>query len=176
MDPENSPRWKLWAELVRMWVPVVISVCAISLTIFQALSTRRHARLSVQPRIDWRIIEDAVPGTVELSLANVGFGPGVIRDLAVVIDGEAIPAVDLDACLEVSRRIGRDGDAWDTHCIAIADEYVLRPGETVAIYSSRPIAAHAGEGHTAALVDYRRFGARATYCSFYEDCWMLNEQ
>jgi hypothetical protein len=30
-------RWKLWAEAFRAWFPIVISVCAISLTIFQAM-------------------------------------------------------------------------------------------------------------------------------------------
>ena len=72
---EGPVRWKLYAEAFRLWFPLVISLCAISLTVFQAMSTRRHARLSVQPRIEWRISEDAVPGILELSLANVGFGP-----------------------------------------------------------------------------------------------------
>ena len=50
-------RWKLWAEAFRLWVPILVSLCAICLTVFQAMSTRRHTRLSVQPRLDWRIIE-----------------------------------------------------------------------------------------------------------------------
>ena len=171
---EDPVRWKLYAEATRLWVPVVISLCAISLTVFQAMTTRRHARLSVQPRIEWHIAEDAVSGTIKLSLSNVGFGPGVLRDLAFVVDGDPIPADGLDACKELSRRIGRsDETAWDTDCFASNRDFVLRPGDSVAIYSSRPVAALAGKDHTAQLVDYRRFAASATYCSFYEDCWKL---
>jgi hypothetical protein len=165
-------RWKLLAEAFRAWIPIVISVCAISLTIFQAMSTRRHTRLSVQPRVDWRIEEEAASGTIALSLVNVGFGPAIISELAYVIDGERIPAVDLDACVEVSRRIGRDDPArWDTSCIASDSEYVLRAGDSVVLFGSRPTPPHAAADHSAALVDYRRFAASGRYCSFYEDCW-----
>jgi hypothetical protein len=174
---EGPVRWKLYAEAMRLWIPIVVSLCAISLTIFQAMSTRRHARLSVQPRIEWRISEDARLGTLELSLTNVGFGPGAIRDAAFVVDGEALPAVSLEACREVSKRIGRDDEeTWDTYCFASDRDYVLRPGETVALFSSRPTAAHAGEDHSAAVVDYRRLAASATYCSFYEECWKLEPE
>jgi hypothetical protein len=174
MNQGDPVRWKLYAEAVRLWIPIVVSLCAISLTVFQAMTTRRHARLSVQPRIEWRITEDATRGTIELSLANVGFGPGTLRGLAFVIDGQPIPAVDLEACQEVSRRIGRHDEAkWDTRCFANAHDYVLRPGDTATIYASAPVAALADTDHAADLVDYRRFGASATYCSFYEDCWQL---
>jgi hypothetical protein len=44
--PEDR-RWKLWAEAVRLWVPIVVSLCAIGLTVFQARATMRHMRLSV---------------------------------------------------------------------------------------------------------------------------------
>jgi hypothetical protein len=166
-------RWKLWAEAFRLWIPIVVSLCAISLTIFQAMSTRRHARLSVQPRVDWRIEMDAASGLITLSLANAGFGPAVVSGVAFVIDGEPIPATGLDACREVSRRIGRDGDAWDIGCFSNEDEYVLRPGDSVVIYGNRPAPAHAAADHAADIVDYHRFGASGRYCSFYEDCWEI---
>ena len=162
------------AEAVRAWVPIVISICAISMTIFQAMATRRHMRLSVQPRVDWRIEEDAGAGTVILSLANVGFGPAVVSDLAFVIDGEAVRATGPEACAEVDGRIGRgDAERWDTACFSNIGEYVLRPGDTVVIYGNRPAPAHADEDHAASRVDFRRFGATARYCSFYEECWSL---
>ncbi|HRO11739.1 hypothetical protein, partial [Amaricoccus sp.] len=91
-----------------------------------------------------------------------------------VVDGETIPATGLEACQEVSRRLGRESaEAWDTHCFAGRRDYVLRPGDGLAIFSSRPVAARAGEDHSAALVDFRRLAATATYCSFYDECWQL---
>ena len=177
MNEGRSVRWKLYAEAFRVWLPVVLSLCAISLTVFQAMSTRRHARLSVQPRIEWRVGADAVSCTLDITLANVGFGPGVLSGIAIVVDGEAIPAVDLAACRQVTERIGRAVEAdWDTHCFANRRDYVRRAGDTVSIFASRPAAARAGEDHSAALVDFSRLAVTATYCSFYQDCWPLEAE
>lgn len=173
MEPEGV-RWKLYLEAVRAWIPIVISVCAISFTIYQGMLSRRHTKLSVQPRVDWRIEEDLASGTLALSLVNVGFGPAIVRDIAVVVDGEPVATDSLEACQEIARRIGRGDPArWDLSCFAEPDEHVLRPGDAVVIFGSRPTQAHAAEDQTASVVDYRRLGARARYCSFYEDCWDL---
>ena len=76
MDPGNEVRWRLYAEAVRTWLPIIISLCAISLTIYQAYTTRRHTRLSVQPRLGWRSIDDRRRDTY--SLVNDGFGPAIL--------------------------------------------------------------------------------------------------
>jgi hypothetical protein len=171
-----DPRWKLYAEVFRAWVPIIISVCAICLTVFQAMSTRRHARLSVQPRLDWRIEQDSTAGTIKLSLVNVGFGPALMREVALIVDGDRIPTSGTAACNEIDRRLGRDGDAWDTACITISGEYVLRPGDSVLLYGNRPAPNLANDDHDQDSIDYRRLGAEALYCSFYEECWRLGEE
>jgi hypothetical protein len=174
MDPGSGVRWRLYLEAVRAWIPIVVSVCAISFTIYQGMLSRRHTKLSVQPRVDWRIEEDAGGGTLTLSLVNVGFGPAIVRDIAVLVDGEPIATDSLEACHEIAARIGRaDPGRWDLSCFAEPNEHVLRPGDAVVIFGSRPNQAHAAEDQTEAVVDYRRLGARARYCSFYEDCWQL---
>lgn len=173
MEPEGV-RWRLYLEAARAWIPIVISVSAISFTIYQGMLTRRHAKLSVQPRVDWRIEEVAVAGTLSLSLVNVGFGPAIVRDIAVVVDGEPVTTDSLEACRAIAGRIGRGDPArWDLACFAEPDEYVLRPGDSVVVFGARPAAARAAEDQTAAAVDYRRLSVSARYCSFYEDCWDL---
>jgi len=176
MDPGGGVRWKLFAETFRIWLPVVISVCAISLTIFQAMATRRHTRLSVQPRVDWRIEQISEAGSVIVSLANLGFGPAIISDVTLMFDGEPLGPADPATCDEMDRRLGRDGDAWDTACFTITGEYVLRPGDSVVIYGSRPDETLAGQDHTKDEIDFRRVSADARYCSFYEDCWQVGER
>ncbi len=160
-------------EIVRLWVPIIVSLSAIGLSVYQGAATRRHARLSVQPRVEWRIHEDAGAGTLELSLVNVGFGPAVLSDVAVIVDGQKIAMKDLDACAEVGHRIAREHGAWDSQCFVNPDEYVLGSNDTVLVFGSKPIAAHAGEDHSGALVDYRRLGVTADYCSFYDECWQV---
>ena len=158
------------ASVLLLSVVVLVAV-GLGFLLQRSLSDRKLGDANARAA---RIIEDAVPGTLDLSLTNVGFGPGTVRDLIFHVDGDPIPATDLEACKEVARRIGRASDAdWDTRCFVSRRDYVLRPGDTITIFSSRPTAARAAEDHSAELVDYRRLAATATYCSFYEDCWQL---
>jgi hypothetical protein len=173
MDPFGDVRWKLWAEAFRAWVPIVVSVCAISLTVFQAAATRRHARLSVQPRLDWHVEQDSGAGTIILRLVNVGFGPAVIDRVALSFDGEDLGPPE-KACPELDRRLGREGDAWDTGCAAISGDLVLPAGDSVILYASRPAAQAAG--HRAEPIDAAKLTVDARYCSFYEECWQLRAQ
>lgn len=175
MQDEKPPGWKQHAESFRLWFPLLISICAISLTVFQAMHTRRHTKLSVQPRLELRVSLDSDTGVFALSLANVGFGPGILSKVAFAIDDDIVPATSLEACQDVARRLGRDPDAeWDVNCFASDREFVLRAGETVPLLVSEPTEAHAGDDHSAELVDYNRISATATYCSFYEECWTLD--
>lgn len=63
----------------------MVSVCALGLTIWQGLLTRRHNRLSVRPYVvsSWhrRAENDGVYFTYEL--LNVGLGPAVINEFTL---------------------------------------------------------------------------------------------
>lgn len=169
-DSGGEVRWKLWAEAFRTWTPLLISICAISLTIFQAASTRRHARLSVQPRVDFRLTEDAT-GAVEIAMVNVGFGPAIVTEVTLEHGETDLGQVDVDACQDLDRLLGREGDAWDTGCFVMDGDYVLRPGDAVTLYASRPAEGTNTEEWRDKLIDYAKIELNARYCSFYEDCW-----
>jgi hypothetical protein len=175
MEPGGGLRWRLLAEAFRAWVPIVISICAISLTVFQAMHARRHTKLSVQPRLDWRVEQDVSTGTVTFSLINVGFGPAVLTEVSLYFGDEDLGPAGAEACAGMDRRLGRDGDAWDTRCFAMQGEYVLRPGDSVLLYGSRPAAAGTAGDERVAAVDIGKVSADARYCSFYEDCWRLRD-
>lgn len=167
-------RWKLFAEAVRAWLPIVVSLCAISLTVFQAYSTRRHTRLSVQPRLDWTV-NLGPDGGIAYRLANVGFGPAILRELQLELDGEVVGSDGPATCAEVDRRLGREGDAWDTACFDMEGEFVLRAGDSVVVYESRRAATAPAPSGAAPLGpdDYLRLMPAGRYCSFYEECWAL---
>ena len=172
---EDPVRWKLYAEATRLWIPVVISLCAISLTIFQAMTTRRHARLSVQPRIEWRIAENAVPGTLDLSLTNVGFGPGVLRDLAFVVDGEPDPRRRprrLQGALPPHRPQRRDGLG---HRLLRQQPRLRAPRPATASRSTPAARSRHSPTRTTAPSSSTTAASPPPprYCSFYEDCWKL---
>ena len=158
-DPENQVRWKLWAEAFRLWVPIIVSLSAISLTVFQAMHTRRHARLSVQPRLDWSVAVGRT-GDLTYSLVNDGFGPAVLKRLDLEIDGATVGPDGPATCAEIDRRLGREGDAWDTRCFDMEGEFVLRAGDTVVIYASERAAGAPGLDAPPAPEDYLRLSPR----------------
>jgi hypothetical protein len=172
MDPGNEVRWKLYAEAVRSWLPVVISLCAISLTIYQAYNTRRHTRLSVQPRLDWSVTVDD-GGAVTYGLVNNGFGPALLTELTLLLDGEPVGPDGPATCAELDRRLGREGDAWSTACFDMEGEFVLRPADKVTVYASRQAEGASGLGRPLGPEEYLRVTAEGRYCSFYEECWAL---
>jgi hypothetical protein len=173
MDPGNGVRWRLYAEAFRAWVPIVVSLCAISLTVFQAMATRRHMRLGVQPRLDVTL-ELGRGGDMTYRLVNDGFGPAVLKRLDYMLDGEVVGPDGPATCAEIDRRLGRDDDAaWETACFDIEGDYVIRAGDAVVIYASHRVEGAAGLDRPLTPEEYLRFGAAGEYCSFYEECWSL---
>lgn len=172
MNEGDPVRWKLYAEAFRLWVPIIVSLCAITLTVFQAMSTRRHARLSVQPRLDWSVSVGA-GGEVTYSLVNNGFGPAVLQHLDLALDGETVGPDGPATCAEIDRRLTREGDAWDTGCFDMEGDYVLRAGDGVVVYASRRAEGAPGLAQPLGPEEYLRLRPAGRYCSFYDDCWDL---
>jgi hypothetical protein len=172
VDARNQVRWRLRAEAFRLWVPIVVSLCAISLTVFQAMSTRRHARLSVQPRLDWSVVVGPA-GEVSYALVNDGFGPAILKRLDLELDGETVGPDGPATCAEIDRRLGREGDAWDTRCFDMVGDFVLRAGDSVAIYASERAAGAQGLDSPLGPEAYLRLTPAGSYCSFYDECWEL---
>jgi len=172
MDPGDSTRWKLYAEAFRAWVPIIVSLCAITLTVFQASTMRRHTRLSVQPRLGWSVQVEP-DGALTYSLVNDGLGPAIITKFDFAVDGEVVGPDGPASCQEIDRRLGREGDGWDTSCFDMEEDYVLRAGDRLVVYNSRPAAGQAGAPANLGPDLYLRVRANVRYCSFYEDCWTL---
>ena len=170
MEPDRQAQWRLYAESVRTWLPIVLSLCAISLTVFQAYSTRRHTRLSVQPRLEWRV-SAGQDGALAYRIDNDGFGPAILKELRLDLDGAPVGSDGPATCAEIDRRLGRGAPDWETGCFDMDGDFVIRAGAGVTVYTSRPKSAAAqGQGPA---VDYLRLTPMARYCSFYEDCWPL---
>jgi hypothetical protein len=70
---------------------VVISICALLLTMYQAWATRKHNRLSVQPRLTThlRIERDAAEEGITrviATLSNSGLGPAIIKSFEMLVN------------------------------------------------------------------------------------------
>jgi hypothetical protein len=67
----------------------IIALGAAITTIWQAVLTRKHNRLSVKPLL--RLDRNAIPGErYNITLMNNGFGPAIITSLIISIDDKAV--------------------------------------------------------------------------------------
>lgn len=169
-DNGGRVRFKLYSEAVRIWLPILLSLCAISMTIYQAQATRRHNRLAMTPRVDLRLTISEDAATLQLSMANVGIGPGIVKDVFLVQGGERFDGGDFAACRILDDRLGRAGDDFDTDCFLMDGDYVMRPGDQVTLYATRPAPGRPKPPVTLPA-DIDALEAEVRYCSFYDECW-----
>ena len=80
----------------------IIALCALGLTIYQAIVARRHNVLSVQPYITEFNHRETSPGRGLLAfrLMNHGVGPAFITGFKILLDGKPVKDVD-EALAEV---------------------------------------------------------------------------
>lgn len=173
VEPGDRSVWGRRADGVRTWLPLVISLCAISLTIFQATAARKHMRLGVAPKLDWRITSEADDAALSVSLINVGFGPAAITHVTLHHDGAEVGPADGSSCDRLDALLGRDGPTWETACFSFKGEYFLRPGESILLYASRRAPGATEDPSAGEAVDVDKFWISARYCSFYEECWEM---
>lgn len=170
--PDRTRR-QLFLEAFRTWVPIIVSLCAISLTVFQAVQARRHTRLSVQPRVEWSVVIDD-HGDIDYSLVNNGFGPAILTSLDLRIDGALVGPDGPETCARINTLLGRDDPTlWQTGCFDMEGEMVIRAGDQLRIYASHRMPGTPGLGHPVGRADYLRLTPVGRYCSFYDDCWTL---
>lgn len=77
-------------EAIAGFSSVVIAVCALGLTVWQAAITRRHNRLSVTPHLTTWTQSEQVTGRYSVEILNNGIGPALIKSFSVQVDGQPI--------------------------------------------------------------------------------------
>lgn len=104
----------------------IIALCALGLTIYQAIVARRHNILSVQPYITEFNHRETSPGRGVLTfrLMNHGVGPAFITGFKILLDGKPVKDVD-EALAEVLK------DKKYNHSITrLGEGYAMPAGET----------------------------------------------
>lgn len=120
------------ADLAREYAALMISICALFLTISQAMATRKHNRLTVRPHIATYSETKADPERkgiriIKVQLTNSGLGPAFIKKFEPLLDGVSIKADESDDLFPVVRRTIPASMIDDECCIM-----VLRPGHVMA--------------------------------------------
>ena len=91
---------------------LVVAVCALFATGYQAYLSRRHNRLSVEPYLGFAI-HDSMSGTEYIcSLVNHGIGPARITQFIYTVDGVDYNYRTKDLLNNALERIGFTSYAW----------------------------------------------------------------
>jgi hypothetical protein len=79
----------------------VIAICALALTVWQGIQTRKHNRLSCKPFLTTWIGKDLKNNFYSVDLINNGLGPAVIENFTIKVDDELfqIESADDVSCL-----------------------------------------------------------------------------
>jgi len=76
-------------------IKTILAICAISLTIWQGASNRKHNRLSTRPHLTLTsntLVKDVF---YSADLKNDGLGPAFIKDISIFLDDKEVSRHDL---------------------------------------------------------------------------------
>lgn len=147
-----------WERRLSIWLPVVVSTCAISLTLYGGCQDRHFRRLSVRPELGIEFRTDrAFNGW---TLSNTGMGPARLRWFNVSLDGQPKKDwVDVKSSLPLPRGEFTYSDPYP--------ETLVRQGERVDLFGF--------PGEYSSRAQLRQIAPRiemsVCYCSLYEECF-----
>jgi hypothetical protein len=85
---ESKRNWRI--SKASPYVPIFISVLALCSSVYSALETRIHDRLSAMPFTSFFYRVDETADEVGLYYKNTGLGPAVVSSMRVYFDGKRI--------------------------------------------------------------------------------------
>ncbi|HRK64183.1 MAG TPA: hypothetical protein PLN53_07285 [Terricaulis sp.] len=159
-------RLSIWQTVLSV-AGVFIAVVALHAALTESEAVRRQTAAAVWPYVqltvnDYITSDDAM---FELSLTNAGVGPTRIGDMRVTFGGRTMTTWG-----EVAASVGIDAGAFSQ---TVANNRVIRPGESVVIFGARDrdavraLRAAVSNAHNA--IEY-------CYCSIFDECWLADSR
>ena len=78
------------------WCAFVVAVVAVLVGVWEGRANRKHNRLSVEPRFSFFTNLTHDPPGMGIHLDNNGLGPGIIREVRYMVDGERVSPSECD--------------------------------------------------------------------------------
>jgi len=82
-----------------------IALSAMVVSVWQGLVTRKHARLSVKPWLEFTWVDRNKPATGSLTLQNNGLGPAVVTGVSLAINDGPLYPLTIDTAEEIWRSL-----------------------------------------------------------------------
>ena len=155
-EPTSNP------QSVIALTAIVLSVCALFVSVLEVSSIRSEQRMGVWPYVDVSTRYNA--DGFEISATNKGIGPARVRAMSMTL-GEQ-PVDDLDTMIRSILGPER-AFSYDVYRASNPTGGVLSPDERVTLFGVPWTA------ESRALVEQLgSFSLSLCYCSVYSDCWL----
>lgn len=158
-------------------VAVVVSLCALLLTVYTAWLSRRHNLISIRPRLA-SFVQNGLGNEpegdpylrIDVGLTNTGLGPALISSYELLVDGVPVPADEPEIMFASIRAV-------------MAEDYIhplcsfgsLKKGYVMAVGERFPVAVLAirrpSPGIKAAM---KRFHLRVRFLSLYGESFIYD--
>jgi len=125
---ESKVTW----EAIAGFSSVIIAVCALGLTFWQAKITRRHNKLSVTPHLTTWTQSEQVTGRYSVEILNNGIGPALIKSFSVQVDGQPIGG-ERSEPIEKALKVLFSQYAFQSSQAYMGCGYMMSPKETRAL-------------------------------------------
>lgn len=85
---------------------ILISICALFVSVWQINISQNHNKLSVKPYLDYHLTQQ--DSTLTVSISNAGFGPAIIKKIMFNYNGNEYNSLEelLTVSNEIKNRLG----------------------------------------------------------------------
>jgi hypothetical protein len=165
-------------DFLRLNGALIVSTCALVLTITNASATRLHNRLTVQPRLSTFTNRNTDPltgttGFVEVRLSNNGLGPAIIDTFTVLLNGKPTGVKSPeDLYSVVVQTLGKKLVVTECQFGLLRNDYVLAKDETVTVAKIL----YQLPGPPELLKEFERFHLHIAYKSAYGEPFVYDSR
>ena len=110
----------------------IVAVAALGVSVWEGCQTRRHFRMSVNPKLVFELHANTKNKEVILAVFNRGFGPAIIEDFSVLVDDKEVTEIGRKGMSAIRDALKKcDGRLGDEKAIRIGG-FVMQPGDCIA--------------------------------------------
>jgi hypothetical protein len=159
MDDVKTARWYAKPDMMVGIGALVVSLCAVCVSLYGAALQRAHDRAEVWPRLEFALW--TTPKGADLYLQNTGIGPALVEYVRVTVDGK--PVADWNAVL--SEVLGAAQANFDHAQIT---DHALRAGDRTDVLGIENTYLPPGS-----IDKFMRVGVDVCYASVFQERWRL---
>ena len=169
MGEESRPEQGIRSEMLVGISAVVIGVCALGVSLYEASLMREEQRAAVIPILELArsytaSANDPTNNRLWIIAQNVGIGPARVMDFTVTVDGEPHPTWD------TAMRALTGRDERISYSQSTINGRTIPPDRTIRMFELADV-----DLIFEILGNYERLEYTACYCSIFDECWTTSD-